>query len=995
MGKSIGRKYKRGTGNSRRVRVTPVANARRQRASPSTEPVIEPSDQAASAVVASASVKSNEKSVQSNNETLPTSESICPPSEEGRATASNISIEEMEDRVKVVLDLSREQYKNLQESLRRLDDTKLRTLNTESEDQRMNKNDDSKLPALDTESLHQQRTNNNNKNKKLPPVYEHAVTLVHNDESAAGACTTTQQTVDLTKGDDVSSPRIAQLPVVPRFNNKQVKEDTDSASSELLDTKAFRTDNNGCPRSVTAARQALHRARSKIIDTVQGCGTFQQQALSLHSASVHPELRAVAKTAGFCFPDSETKAASTASFHLEQLRKIVKDVSTTASTKGRTNDDKAAFLENIITALAPDGTSAAETPSILSTSKLLGLSRSTTRRKLATASKKRKLLLANDNEGEKEVMWSRPLKKRKGFTKITQDVRDALCTWVKSHPNVIHSPIANDTILVPVSGQVEKQRVGKLLLEIPIRELHNMMICTQEEGGLPEARDVNNKVIISDTMLRNILRSDLPQLRKITDRHKQMCGCHTCISINGFLKTLNAWRYRHLRKLKALAKTFREGTVLERDATKKATEFQQHFLTGEQQLKFPKPKDALATIMCPAHECGYPHWNCVLRRCKECPTYIVHNEESSTDNTVEQQIRFHSYEMATKCSLHGDLEDKAKTCDKCEQMSDSEKKGKIRRRRFLTMLVRPIGVFIRDWFLPALELYAFHRPHINILGKHGCGQLRHDAFMKILSSIRTRRDYAEAITALFNWQIQSDHFGNNRTLSIEGSGVEFHTADGKTRLETHSHFSDDSDQNAATTHAHMCKLITKLLEMEAMKPDGTWIMFDETDGCAKQYRCGTALFLMSLLAVTYRITIDRAVGAPGHGKDFVDGLNATDKDFLIGKFRMIGLPEDYGDSGNQTVGAATRISPESMVEGTSKSLAVECYRLCSDAARLSGMKSDKKSNKRETNAKLKYRHYHVQEKSGRCHFCATHHESNRIEDKLVTQRATINVQPQS
>ena len=168
MGKSIGRKYKRRTGNSRRVRVTPVANARRQRASPSTEPVIEPSDQAASAVV-SVSVKSNEKSVQSKNETLPTSESIYPPSEEGRATASNISIEEMEDRVKVVLDLSREQYKNLQESLRRLDDTKLRTLNTESEDQRMNKNDDAKLPALDTESLHQQRTNNNN-NKKLPPV---------------------------------------------------------------------------------------------------------------------------------------------------------------------------------------------------------------------------------------------------------------------------------------------------------------------------------------------------------------------------------------------------------------------------------------------------------------------------------------------------------------------------------------------------------------------------------------------------------------------------------------------------------------------------------------------------------------------------------------------------------------------------------------------------------------------------------------------------------
>lgn len=48
--------------------------------------------------------------------------------------------------------------------------------------------------------------------------------------------------------------------------------------------------------------------------------------------------------------------------------------------------------------------------------------------------------------------------------------------------------------------------------------------------------------------------------------------------------------------------------------------------------------------------------------------------------------------------------------------------------------------------------------------------------------------------------------------------------------------------------------------------------------------------------------------------------------------RMIGLPEIVNPGG------ATRMSPESMVDGTSKSLATECARLCSDEGRIFSMK---------------------------------------------------------
>lgn len=130
-------------------------------------------------------------------------------------------------------------------------------------------------------------------------------------------------------------------------------------------------------------------------------------------------------------------------------------------------------------------------------------------------------------------------------------------------------------------------------------------------------------------------------------------------------------------------------------------------------------------------------------------------------------------------------------------------------------------------------------------------------------------------------------------------------------------------------------------------------MFENTDGCTKQYRCGTACFLLSLLAFTHQIVIDRAIGAPGHGKDIVDGLNATDKQFLSYKMCKIGLPEV-----NET---DSRMSAASMVEGTSFSLAEECARLCSDASRVTGVKSEGKYAKRENAATMKKRTYHVQD----------------------------------
>jgi hypothetical protein len=212
------------------------------------------------------------------------------------------------------------------------------------------------------------------------------------------------------------------------------------------------------------------------------------------------------------------------------------------------------------------------------------------------------------------------------------------------------------------------------------------------------------------------------------------------------------------------------------------------------------------------------------------------------------------------------------------------------------------------------------------------------------------------LSATFNLEIQSEHFGNGRSLSIEGSTVETHEILGdnvekRTRLQFHSHFSNNSRQDAATTTAHMTVLIDALISENAIYKKTT--MWDDTDGCGKQYRCAKAYWLLSYLASKYDMTIDRAIGAPSHGKDVVDGINATDKRYLAGCMCLVGTPEaNDGDK---------RMAAQSMVETASKSLADECVRLCSLDSRLQGVKGHMKHAKREASAQLKMRHYHIQD----------------------------------
>ena len=68
-------------------------------------------------------------------------------------------------------------------------------------------------------------------------------------------------------------------------------------------------------------------------------------------------------------------------------------------------------------------------------------------------------------------------------------------------------------------------------------------------------------------------------------------------------------------------------------------------------------------------------------------------------------------------------------------------------------------------------------------------------------------------------------------------------------------------------------------------------MWDQTYGCAKQYRCFIAYYLMSYLSKSYQIVLDIYVDTPCHVKYVVDGFNAVQKRYLANFLRMCSTPE--------------------------------------------------------------------------------------------------------
>ena len=84
-----------------------------------------------------------------------------------------------------------------------------------------------------------------------------------------------------------------------------------------------------------------------------------------------------------------------------------------------------------------------------------------------------------------------------------------------------------------------------------VRELYNILVSDPNDGGFKDARDKNDKIVISDSTLLSLLPN---QLKQIYSRYNIMCGCECCVSAKILYSSFLSWSDRYLKNSSIKAK---------------------------------------------------------------------------------------------------------------------------------------------------------------------------------------------------------------------------------------------------------------------------------------------------------------------------------------------------------------------------------------------------------------------------------------------------------
>ena len=154
-----------------------------------------------------------------------------------------------------------------------------------------------------------------------------------------------------------------------------------------------------------------------------------------------------------------------------------------------------------------------------------------------------------------------------------------------------------------------------------------------------------------------------------------------------------------------------------------------------------------------------------------------------------------------------------------------------------------------------------HLSHVRILVTHHCGNTRREAFNHPCSfqDVLDCCDYSERVVDIFAHQIQSEQYGGNRSVSIEGIALDHLSA--TTYPETvsvqescthhaisHSFLYDDRKTDSTTTAAHS-KHIMGFLKQQKIMSSKLGTLWKNTGGCAENYRRATYYFVFNVVTI--------------------------------------------------------------------------------------------------------------------------------------------------
>ncbi len=659
-----------------------------------------------------------------------------------------------------------------------------------------------------------------------------------------------------------------------------------------------KTDGNPNFQSKNATEQTESRALTNFKRTMGEIGTVLHQALILKKFLLSKGTGAAIGLALGVLRDPD-RARAASEIILTNVRSALDAI------RGKNSNDALGFRKTVMVAIcptvppdgAPDEILKNYSEEIKIISSELNFSKST-KHVAEDAGKIRKNLL--DENGDQSFWLQSHQRKSASDRKLTAELISNFQRWLfEECESVIASPNQRDCIQVKMEEDpTKKEKVRKYYYTFSQREIYEKACRHPNNGGCPGFRNPNNEdeIFISLSTMEKMMP---PQLKRMTQSQKQMCGCEICIDGKAMWQALMEFRNRWAKEYDlTIAALLSEGDNESAAALQKSRdEYMSAVFVTEGEQKIQTIDEYVGIISCPSiGETGLQHYNCCIGRCTNkhgCKsTPIIPKQEQiygSVDGEDEPKsiVTWMQHQNIYTCLQHGVIEPDAKFKSKCPHCKDDGGESKVRCNLERVKYQKPIGDFMETFHKFISDKYRQHKWLVDVNGPRHCiGQRKPETILaEDPLSVLVARDYTDRISAEYNNAAMSTGMGGgNATVGMEGFLYYIKNAN-KVEMHWKGFLSDWKEQDSKTSYCNLFKFIRHLQEDRGLLPPGKKsVLYIRSDGCGKQYKCANALRLVNWLSDCFRIRIDWMVTAPHHGKNLVDAIAGRDKHDLANAY---------------------------------------------------------------------------------------------------------------
>ncbi len=189
-----------------------------------------------------------------------------------------------------------------------------------------------------------------------------------------------------------------------------------------------------------------------------------------------------------------------------------------------------------------------------------------------------------------------------------------------------------------------------------------------------------------------------------------------------------------------------------------------------------------------------------------------------------------------------------------------------------------------------------HQMHMKLLGSKFGVRMCYDHYKRNDGVFAVKMDYSERYQPVQLREIQLEIFAKDADVLMEIRIVSFQENNMSRQTVSYSRLSDKKPQLAATTFQNTSQMINDLKERDNLSNDNFNMMIFITNGCSGQYKCGTALYLLTMLAQRSGKLMYHFVKCASHGKCRCDAEGGCHKTFCDNAFdNFVTLPEQQVD----------------------------------------------------------------------------------------------------